>query len=72
VATKLLQKLSCHVDISNNGEEAIEKYLENDYEMIFMDCQMPIMNEYEATIEIRKLEKKITPILLLLHLRQML
>lgn len=54
--------LSC--DIAINGQEAIDAFKAKDYDLIFMDCQMPILSGFEATKEIRKIEngKKHTPI----------
>ena len=48
-----------NVDIANNGLEAVEAVKSNSYDIIFMDVQMPEMNGYEATIEIRKLGSRI-------------
>ena len=45
------------VVLARNGKEALEKWKERDYAMIFMDCHMRIMDGYEATIQIRKIEK---------------
>lgn len=54
--------LAC--DIATNGQEAIDAFKTKDYDLIFMDCQMPVLSGYEATKEIRKLEngQKHTPI----------
>ncbi|MEH6519438.1 MAG: two-component regulator propeller domain-containing protein [Halioglobus sp.] len=57
IAREMIQLLGCKVDIANNGKEAIEMYLRNSYDLIFMDCQMPILDGYEATLKIRKLEE---------------
>ncbi|MCO4783026.1 MAG: response regulator [Candidatus Cloacimonetes bacterium] len=51
----VLNKLSCTVDLAITGEEAIEKLKSsNDYDLIFMDCNLPNMNGYETVSMIRK------------------
>mgnify|MGYP000412743570 FL=1 len=54
VATKLLQSLGLHVDVAENGEEAIKKIEQGSYTVVLMDIQMPIMDGKEATIQLRK------------------
>ncbi|MFT6734291.1 MAG: signal transduction histidine kinase/DNA-binding response OmpR family regulator, partial [Polaribacter sp.] len=63
IAKKVLVKMGLTVDIANNGKKAVKAYNANNYDLIFMDCQMPVMDGYEATATIRKIEqeKNLTP-----------
>jgi CheY-like chemotaxis protein/HPt (histidine-containing phosphotransfer) domain-containing protein len=45
-----------HLDLAENGVEAIEKYRTNTYDIIFMDCQMPELDGYQTTAKLRLLE----------------
>ncbi len=54
---KTLEDLGLQVDLANNGLEAFEKRKDNDYNLIFMDIQMPIMDGVEATHEILEYEE---------------
>ncbi len=51
---KLLENNGYSCDSVKNGEECLKKIKEKTYDIIFMDCQMPVMNGYEATKKIRE------------------
>lgn len=58
VAMMILKKLNADVDVAENGQEAINKFMHVKYDMILMDCMMPIVDGYQATAEIRRIEKE--------------
>jgi PAS domain S-box-containing protein len=61
VAKRLLEKSGCQVDVAANGIEAVDMWGAHPYAAIFMDCQMPEMDGFEATSEIRRRERVRSP-----------
>ena len=58
VVVAMLQKTGCRVNLASNGQEAVHAATEKSYDLIFMDCQMPVMDGYRATAAIRRMEEK--------------
>ncbi|MEP7177306.1 MAG: response regulator [Gemmatimonadales bacterium] len=56
VATLMLTKLGHRVDVAGNGLEAVAAVQQFPYDVVFMDCQMPELDGFGATAEIRKLQ----------------
>jgi CheY-like chemotaxis protein len=55
--SKILEKHGCIVTTAMNGQEALDLTRKHDYDIIFMDCQMPIMDGFKATKAIRDDER---------------
>jgi signal transduction histidine kinase/ActR/RegA family two-component response regulator len=56
VATRLLEKLGYRVDAVADGRAAVSAWQTGHYDLILMDCQMPVLDGYAATRDIRRLE----------------
>ena len=56
VAGELLKLCHCQVDFAENGQQAAARAAFNDYDIVFMDLQMPVMDGFAATTKIRVAE----------------
>lgn len=56
IARAFLEKFGCQVDIVENGDEACRAVEKRRYDLVFMDCYMPVMDGFEATSRIRQLQ----------------
>jgi PAS domain S-box-containing protein len=63
LANALLTSWKAKVDISEDGQDAIDRLKEKEYDLVLMDLQMPIMDGFEATEHIREVLKSNVPII---------
>jgi two-component system, sensor histidine kinase and response regulator len=55
----MLEKANYIVEVASDGQEAVEKFQEQEFDLILMDIQMPVMNGFEASEEIRQKNKEV-------------
>ena len=55
----MLEKAKYIVEVASDGQEAVEKFKEQEFDLILMDIQMPVMNGFEASEEIRRKNKEV-------------
>jgi len=58
LALRMLEKLGYRADLADNGRDAVRMIEKGGYDLVFMDCQMPEMDGYEASAIIRQREKE--------------
>ena len=56
VAARMLERCGCTVRVAGDGQEAIAAFRTENHDLVLMDCQMPTMDGYEATTQLRLLE----------------
>ena len=57
VALTILKRFGFNLDLAENGQEAVNKFTHVKYDLILMDCMMPVMDGFQATQKIRQIEK---------------
>lgn len=62
VARLVLRKAAHHVDVVGDGEQAVRAALSGQYDLIFMDCQLPVLDGLAATAEIRRRQEGLDPV----------
>jgi two-component system sensor histidine kinase/response regulator len=57
VAVRMLEKMGYRVDVAEDGRQAVEACTSGEYDLVLMDCQMPVLDGFQATARLRELER---------------
>lgn len=60
IAGHILNSINCDFELARDGDEAYKKATSNIYDLILMDCKLPYIDGFEATINIRNYENSIS------------
>ena len=63
----ILEEIGCKFEAALNGQEAVAKVKDGNFDLIFMDLRMPVMNGYDATKAIREFNQAIPILALTAH-----
>lgn len=58
ITTEILTEFGCQIQLCDNGKQAIDAFTNNHYDLVLMDCQMPVMDGFESTRHIRGFERE--------------
>ena len=56
VVVRVLERCGCDADVVSDGKQALEALAERSYDAVLMDCEMPVLDGYQTTIELRRRE----------------
>ncbi|MBI3924814.1 MAG: response regulator [Armatimonadetes bacterium] len=65
VLTDMLESLDCEVATAENGRQAVEAVLSGPFDLVLMDCEMPVMNGFDAACLLRTQHRRTVPIVAL-------
>jgi signal transduction histidine kinase/CheY-like chemotaxis protein/HPt (histidine-containing phosphotransfer) domain-containing protein len=57
VAVGMLERIGCEVHVATDGRQACEAFANQSFDLVFMDCQMPDLDGFQATRELRRMEQ---------------